>query len=384
MPQNLKQLRQFLGLASYYRRFVADFSKLAQPLHRLTRKDISFEWDSVCQNAFELLKQKLIEAPVLAYPSFDKDFTLETDASTLGLGAILSQVQTDGRLHPVAYASRALSPQEANYSITELETLAVVWAITYFHTYLYGHSVTVYTDHTAVKAVLETPNPSAKHARWWTRVYGAGVKNVIIVYRSGRTNLPADALSRSPQGGAPDRGPGQDEIQVSSVTSDVTSLLQAEPADSERQPTNNAYAQEQRQDETLREIILFLEHDQLPVDENRARKIALQSSQFVIVDDVLYFSDTKKDNRRRVVVPKHLQDKILEENHRSHLGAHFSGQKLFSALSRHWWWEGMFADVVHFTRNCPECAVRGQRRIETNQASSPPHPGSKTIPSDWC
>ena len=357
VPQNLKQLRQFLGLASYYRRFVADFSKLAQPLHRLTRKDASFEWDSVCQNAFELLKQKLIEAPVLAYPSFDKDFTLETDASALGLGAILSQVQADGRLHPVAYASRALSPQEANYSITELETLAVVWAITYFHTYLYGHSVTVYTDHTAVKAVLETPNPSAKHARWWTRVYGEGVKNVKIVYRSGKTNLPADALSRSPQGAAPDRGPGQDEIQVSSVTSDVTSLLQAEPADSEQQPTNNAYAQEQRQDETLREIILFLEHDQLPVDENRARKIALQSSQFVIVDDVLYFSDTKKDNRRRVVVPKHLRNKILEENHRSHLGAHFSGQKLFSALSRHWRWEGMFADAIHFTRNCPECAV---------------------------
>ena len=193
VPQNLKQLRQFLGLASYYRRFVAGFSKVAQPLHRLTRKDAPFEWDPRCQDAFDLLMRKLTEAPVLAYPSFDKDFTLEMDASILGIGAILSQAQDDGQLHPVAYASRSLSPQEANYSITELETLAVVWAVTYFHTYLYGHSVTVYTDHTAVKAVLETSNPSGKHARWWTRVYGAGVKDVKIVYRSGRTNVPADA-----------------------------------------------------------------------------------------------------------------------------------------------------------------------------------------------
>ena len=123
------------------------------------------------------------------------------------------------------------------------------------------------------------------------------MKDVKIVYPSGRTNLPVDALSRSPQGAAPDRGPGQDEIQVVSVTSDVTSLLQAEPADTERQCEDDAYSQEQRQDETLQEIMLFLEHGELPVDENHARKIALQSSQFVIVDNVLYFIHAKKDKR---------------------------------------------------------------------------------------
>lgn len=228
-PQNLKQLRQFLGLSSYYRRFIPKFAKVAQPLHRLTKKDTAFEWDAACQEAFETLKRKLTKAPVLAYPSFDKDFALETDASIQGIGAVLSQQQSDGRLHPVAYASRALSPAESRYSITELETLAVVWAITYFHSYLYGHSVTVYTDHTAVKAVLETPNPSGKHARWWTRVYGKGVKEVKIVYRSGKTNLNADALSRTPLGPAPVEGPGQNEVQVSVVSADAESLLQADP-----------------------------------------------------------------------------------------------------------------------------------------------------------
>ena len=111
-----------------------------------------------------LLKQKLVEATVLYYPSFSKDFILETDASAQGLGAILSQEQEDGQVHPVAFASRALSSSEHIYSIMEMETLAVVWAILHFQFYLYGRNVTVYTDHTAVKAVLEAPNPTGKHA----------------------------------------------------------------------------------------------------------------------------------------------------------------------------------------------------------------------------
>ena len=135
-PVNLKSLRQFLGLSSYYHWFVPKFAQIARPLHDLTRKGVEFVWTAECQSAFDMLKQRLTTAPVIAYPSFDKDFSLETDASVLGIGAVLSQAQENGHNHPVAYASRALSQQEANYSITELETLAVVWALTYFHTYL--------------------------------------------------------------------------------------------------------------------------------------------------------------------------------------------------------------------------------------------------------
>ena len=119
---------------------------------------------------------------------------LETDASGVGIGAVLLQPQEDGKLHPVAYASRSLAPDECRYGITELETLAVVWAITHFHYYLYGHFVTVHTDHSAVKAVLETANPSGKHARLWTKVYGTGFRDIRIMHRAGRLNLNADAL----------------------------------------------------------------------------------------------------------------------------------------------------------------------------------------------
>ena len=116
-------------------------------------------------------------------------FTLETNALIKGLGAILSQVPEDDRLDPVAYASRSLSAVEKRYAVTKLETLAVAWAISHFHSYLYGHNVTVHTDHSAVKAVLETPSPSAKHARWWSKVYASGVRSVQIVYRPGKKIL---------------------------------------------------------------------------------------------------------------------------------------------------------------------------------------------------
>ena len=112
---------------------------------------------------------------------------------------------------------RALNPQERNYGITELKTLAVVCATTHFRHHWYGNAVTVYTDHTVVKAILETANPTGKHARWWTRVYGAGVKDVKIVHRARRENTNADALSRSPQAQTPAEGIAEGEIQVAAV-----------------------------------------------------------------------------------------------------------------------------------------------------------------------
>ena len=218
VPTCLKELRRFLGLASYYRRFIPKFASVAQPLHHLTGKGVPFEMTEAAASAFEELKEKLTTSPVLAYPSFNQDFILETDASISGLGAVLAQIQSDSKPHPIAYASRSLSPSEKNYSVTELETLAVVWAMSHFHYYLYGHNVMVYTDHTAVKAVLDTPNPTGKHARWWTRVYGKGVKEVQIVYRAGKDNKSADALSRAPQDPALLPDDSKDILQVSTVS----------------------------------------------------------------------------------------------------------------------------------------------------------------------
>ena len=228
-PDGIKGVRQFLGLASYYRKFIPQFAKVAQPLHNLTHDQVAFRWDNSCETAFNSLKQKLIESPVLAYPSFTRPFVLETDACLEGLGAVLSQQQDDGHLHPIAYASRALALSERNYRITELETLAVVWALSHFHFYLYNQSVTLYMDHTAVKDILGNLQLSGKHARWWTKVYGQGIKKLTILHRAGKLNIRADSLSRNPLQSAvsPEE---ESEIQVSSVdtTTDIPTLLMAE------------------------------------------------------------------------------------------------------------------------------------------------------------
>ena len=110
-PHDVNTVQQFLGLASFYRKFAPNFARIAEPLHFLTRKDVQFEWTVACQDSFNCLKKKLIKGPVLAYPDFSKDYVLETDANKQGLGAILSQVHNDGKCHPVSYASRALSPK---------------------------------------------------------------------------------------------------------------------------------------------------------------------------------------------------------------------------------------------------------------------------------
>ena len=142
--------------------------------------------------AFDRLKQLLIDSPLLVFPDFSRGFVMETDASGIGLGAVLAQEVKDGTLHPVAYA---IQPHEQNYGATELEALEVVWATKHFRHYLYGHKCVIFTDHEALKSLLNTPHPSGTLARWGLILQDMELE---IKYRSGKKNSNADALSRYP------------------------------------------------------------------------------------------------------------------------------------------------------------------------------------------
>ena len=165
VPKTVKQVRAFIGITSYYRRFIRDFAKIAAPLHGLMRKDTRFRWGAEHQKAFETLKNALVTYPILAYPDFDKPFVLSTDASDEAIGAVLSQPYENGD-RPVAYGSRVLNPAEKKYACVERELLAIVHFLKAFRPYLWGRKFTIYTDHKPLQYLINHKDPSSRLMRW--------------------------------------------------------------------------------------------------------------------------------------------------------------------------------------------------------------------------
>ncbi|GKC18213.1 putative nucleotidyltransferase, ribonuclease H [Tanacetum coccineum] len=187
-PTTPTEVRQFLGLAGYYRRFIKDFSKIAKSLTELTQKNKKYIWGEDQESAFQLLKQKLCEAPILALPEGNDDFVIYCDASHQGLGAVLMQ-----REKVIAYASRQLKPHEENYTTHDLELGAVVFALKIWRHYLYGTKCTVFTDHKSLQHILDQKELNMRQRRWLELLADYDCE---IRYHPGKANVVADALSR--------------------------------------------------------------------------------------------------------------------------------------------------------------------------------------------
>ena len=265
-------------MASYYRRFIPLFSRVAGPLYALTRKDVPFEWSSAREDAFTQLKALLIQAPILAFPNFSRDFHLETNASGLGLGAVLMQEQDDGTMKPLAHASRTLQQHEQNCGATEMEALGVVWAIRHFRQYLYGHRCHVHTDHEALKSLLNSPHPSGKLARWGLAIQELDLH---IHYKPGRSNRSLGSL--------------------------------------------------QRDDPKLIPHFSYLEDGILPDNESEARELVVSRDSFEVIDGILYH--VEKDKTLRVIPPESLRRKLFDEAHGGQFGGHLRDAKMHSLLS---------------------------------------------------
>lgn len=193
IPQNAKDIKSFLGLAGYYRRFIENFSNLTKPLTKLLKKNTSFSWTFEQQNSFDMLREKLTSEPILQYPDFNREFVLTTDASNFAIGAILSQGKIGEDL-PIAYASRTLNKSECNYSTTERELLAIVWATKHFRSYLYGRKFKIVTDHRPLTWLFSVKDPGSKLIRWRLKLEEFDYE---IIYKPGKVNSNADCLSRT-------------------------------------------------------------------------------------------------------------------------------------------------------------------------------------------
>ena len=200
VPQNVKQLQSFLGLVNYYTKFIPNMSSIRQPLNRLLGKGLEWSWESSCQRAFTRLKTKLTTADILVHYDLQKPVVLATDASSWGLGAVLSQVYPDGEKRPIAFASRSLSTAEKNYSQIEKEALSVIFGIQKFHEYLYGWRFTLITDHQPLTTILgpKTGIPVLTASRLQKWAIKLSAYQYDIKYRSTTRNGNADSLSRLP------------------------------------------------------------------------------------------------------------------------------------------------------------------------------------------
>ncbi|XP_073119989.1 uncharacterized protein [Henckelia pumila] len=187
-PKTVTEIRSFLGLAGYYRKFVEGFSSIAIPLTKLTQKNSKFNWDETCEQSFEILKKKLASSPVLILPTEGKDFVIYSDASKGGLGCVLMQ---DGRV--IAYASRQLKPYEQNYPTHDLELAAVVFALKIWRHYLYGAKCEIFTDHQSLKYLFTQKELNMRQRRWIELLKDY---DLTISYHPGKANKVADALSR--------------------------------------------------------------------------------------------------------------------------------------------------------------------------------------------
>ena len=202
-PRNLKELRSFMGLMNYYHRFIKGFAQMALPLYALTKKGVLYEWSGACDAAFNQLRKALLSDACLKAPDFRKQFILQTDASKEGLSGVLAQ-EHDGEVHPVGFISRQLNKAEKNYSGTELECLAVIWAIGQYEVYLLDSPFVLVTDHSALQWMPTKKFENTRVMRWALRLQEF---SYVVRHRPGKENANADALSRCP---IPNSAPPED------------------------------------------------------------------------------------------------------------------------------------------------------------------------------
>lgn len=366
-PRTVRDVRSFIGMASFYRRYVPNFAELARPLTALTKKNAKFCFGTEAREAFIALKSKLIEAPVLAYPNIEKPYKLYTDASDKAVGAMLTQEYPEGE-RVIQYISHQLSGSRLNWPTIEKECFSIVYGITKLRHFLLGAKFTVYSDHKPLRTLFTSEMRNTRVQRWAILLseYGCDIE-----YTPGKKNICADLMSRlwRPEEEDTDLNPlsldviNSDDKDLSSedVSDDEDEISDVEdPDDPITQLKVVGVKKLQRKDDALSSIIGMLEKGK-PVED------------FVIDNGALYHIPTpiKRDKhpRLQLVIPEALLTTVLQANHDQ--AGHMANDRTYERIRKRYYWQGMYTDTLRYIQACEPCIRRKLRKKRTMMQDMP-------------
>lgn len=360
VPTTAKAVRSLLGFCGYYRQYVPDFSTIANPLNKLLRKGEPFVWADEQKEAFEKLKKSLTEAPVLAHFNEQCQHKLQTDASDVGLGAVLTQVEPSGEERPLFFASRTLRGAELRYPVREKEALAIVFGIQHFREFLHGRRFTVETDHQSLRHLWTQPiKMNSRLARWMAVLQEYDFQ---VVYRAGEANQNADVLSRYPLEETERSKLEQDVLEVEREEQRTNVMEVFEASD---ELPNEEYAKALKNDSLFGPIAAFLRDGAVPDDEKAETAVKEEAGRFLWKDHVL---QRDMDGSRVVVVPKAMREQVLKAHHGDPWAGHFGRDRVWRNLTKRFWWPNVKADVIEFIKNCEICQKHGAQPRVSNQS----------------
>jgi len=366
VPENIRDVRSFPGLAGYYRRFVKGYATIATPLNKLMKKDQPFELSHEAREAFETLKDALTTSPVLAMPNDTGGFVLDTDACDKAIGAVLSQVQ-DGEEKVIAYAGGALDKREINYCVSRKELLSIVYSLRYFKQYLMGRHFRIRTDHEPLTWLRKTPEPVGQQARWLEIMEEY---DFTVEHRPGVRHSNADALSRHPCSVKSYVCKGhqlESEYVVKSVSAAKETSEVADVADEDAEFWSlDGLRNAQKNDADVAFILNLMEKS---TEKPPLEVVACQSEEVRVLwgmwprlrvwNGILQMRFVSVDGSTitwQVILPKQMRREFLSVIHGGMTGGHLARKRTAASIQARAYWPTWSTDLDTFLRECQPCA----------------------------
>lgn len=358
-PKNVHEVRVFLGFCNFYRKFIKAYSRIVSPLTSLTKKDIVFKWDDRTQKAFDLLKDEFREGRILAHWIPGRDCIMETDASDYAIAGVLSQYDDEGRLRPVAFFSRKMSPAELNYEIHDKEMLAIIESLREWRHYLEGttNPITIYTDHRSLEYFMSTKQLNRRQARWLNFITDFNFK---IVYRPGKQAGKPDAMTRRPDYHPMTKG---------------SSLLPEANPHNQQQLLKPAHFAATLGVSSITKDLLREDIKAAQLDDEFAKSVDRETRPYSVSNDGLLLY-----KGAIYVPPGTLRLRIMQARHDRPTAGHPGQRKTIQLIQRDYWWKEMRSDIIAFVETCDMCQRTKSRRHKPygllKSLPVPPHPWS--------